>query len=106
MGTGSDVAIEASDVTVLGGDIGKVADFFILSRQTMGVIRQNLFLSFVYNTLCIPLAAGLFYPILGWLMPPMMASVAMGASSLSVLSNSLRLKWKLNQHYSNKAVIK
>jgi P-type Cu+ transporter len=105
MGTGSDVAIEASDVTVLGGDIAKVADFFTLSIEAMRVIRQNLFLSFVYNTLCIPLAAGLFYPILGWLMPPMMASIAMGASSLSVLGNSLRLKWKLNRHYTKQRVL-
>lgn len=102
MGTGSDVAIEASDVTVLGGDVSKVADFFALSQDTMRVIKQNLFLSFIYNSLCIPLAAGIFYPFLGWMMPPMAASVAMGASSLSVLGNSLRLKWKLNQHYQNK----
>jgi heavy metal translocating P-type ATPase len=103
MGTGSDVAIENSDVTVVGGEIGKVADFFDLSRQTMSVIRQNLFLSFIYNTVCIPLAAGVFYPWLGWLLPPMMASVAMGASSLSVLGNSLRLKWKLEHSRPRRA---
>lgn len=95
MGTGSDVAIENSDVTIVGGEIHKVVDFFELSRETMSVIRQNLFLSFIYNTVCIPLAAGLFYPWLGWMLPPMAASVAMGASSLSVLGNSLRLKLKL-----------
>jgi len=98
MGTGSDVAIEASDVTLVKGEVMTAYEFFKLARETMKVIKQNLFLSFVYNTLCIPLAAGVFYPWLGWLMPPAFASAAMGLSSLSVLTNSLRLKYVLSNH--------
>ncbi len=91
MGTGTDVAMDASDVVIMDGDISKVDDFIRLSRRTMTIIKQNLFLSFVYNTLLIPLAAGVFYPIFNWTFPPVLASVAMGLSSISVVTNSLRI---------------
>ena len=93
MGTGTDLAISASDITIVKGDIEKVLLFLKLSKRTMKIIRQNLFLSFIYNVLCIPLAAGLFQPLLGWSFPPLFASLAMGLSSLSVVLNSLRIKY-------------
>ena len=93
MGTGTDLAISASDITIVKGDIEKVLLFLKLSKRTMNIIRQNLFLSFIYNVLCIPLAAGLFQPFLGWSFPPLFASLAMGLSSLSVVLNSLRIKY-------------
>jgi len=93
MGTGTDLAISASDITIVKGDIEKVLLFLQLSKRTMNIIRQNLFLSFIYNLLCIPLAAGLFQPFLGWSFPPLFASLAMGLSSLSVVLNSLRIKY-------------
>lgn len=92
MGTGTDVAMNASDVTIISGDLSKVVTFLELSRKTMRVIKENLFLSMVYNTLLIPVAAGVLYPINGWLLPPVLASVAMGLSSISVVSNSLRIR--------------
>jgi Cu+-exporting ATPase len=95
MSNGSDIAIEASDVTILEGKIECVAQFFLRSTQTMKVIKQNLFLSFVYNLLCIPLAAGLLYPFYQISLTPMWASLAMGLSSFSVILSSLRLKKSL-----------
>ncbi len=92
MSCGSDVAIEASDVSVLDGKIESVEKFFKLSRRTMRIIKQNLFLSFFYNLLCIPLAAGVFVPWASISLTPMWASLAMGLSSLSVILSSLRLK--------------
>jgi Cu+-exporting ATPase len=92
MGTGSDVAIESADVTLVGGDLGGVVKAFGVSRATMRNIRQNLFFAFFYNAIGIPLAAGAFYPILGWLLDPMFAAVAMWASDLTVVGNALRLK--------------
>lgn len=92
MGTGTDVAMNASDVTIIGGDLSKVVNFLELSKKTMRVIKENLFLSMVYNTLLIPIAAGILYPINGWLLPPVLASVAMGLSSISVVMNSLRIR--------------
>jgi Cu+-exporting ATPase len=92
MGTGSDVAIESADVTLVGGDLGGVVKAFGVSRATMRNIRQNLFFAFFYNALGIPLAAGAFYPLLGWLLDPMFAAVAMWASDLTVVGNALRLK--------------
>ena len=92
MGTGTDLAISASDVTLVKGDIEKALTFLQLSNYTMKIIKQNLFLSFIYNILCIPLAAGLFYPFLGWSFSPIFASLAMGLSSLSVVTNSLRIR--------------
>jgi P-type Cu+ transporter len=92
MGSGTDVAMAAADVTLLRGDLSGVADAIQLSRQTMRIIKQNLFWAFIYNVICIPLAAGLFYPLTGWLLSPIIASAAMSLSSVSVVSNSLRLR--------------
>ena len=92
MSSGSDVAIEASDVTILEGKIECVSQFFLRSTKTMKVIKENLFLSFFYNLLCIPLAAGLLYPRFQLSLSPMWASLAMGLSSISVILSSLRLK--------------
>ncbi len=91
IGAGADVAIEASDVTLVGGDLRSVPEAIALSRQTLGTIRQNLFFAFAYNVLGIPVAAGLLYPFTGWMLSPMLASAAMAASSVSVVANSLRL---------------
>ncbi len=92
MATGTDVAIESSDITLLGGDIGKIPQAIKLSKNTMKTIKQNLFWAFFYNILGIPLAAGLFFPIFGLLLEPVFAGIAMALSSVSVVSNSLRLK--------------
>ncbi len=92
MGTGTDVAIEAADVTLVRGSLRGVVTAFALSRRTMRVIRQNLFWAFAYNALGIPLAAGLFYPLTGWTLTPVFASAAMALSSVSVVTNSLRLR--------------
>ncbi|HEX8163123.1 MAG TPA: heavy metal translocating P-type ATPase [Pyrinomonadaceae bacterium] len=95
IGTGTDVAMEASDVTLIRADLGGVVSAIALSRATMRTIRQNLFWAFVYNTVGIPLAAGLFYPLTGWLLSPVVASAAMSLSSVSVVANSLRLRgWR------------
>jgi Cu+-exporting ATPase len=91
VGTGTDVAIEASDVTLVRGDLNALVTAVKLSQNTMRTIRQNLFFAFFYNALCIPLAAGVLYPITGLLLSPIVASAAMAASSLSVVGNSLRL---------------
>lgn len=92
MGTGTDVAINASDVTLVKGDLLKAVEFFKLSQETMTIIKQNLFLSLVYNSLLIPVAAGVLVLFGGPMMPPVLASVAMALSSISVVSNSLRIK--------------
>ncbi|MGE0556005.1 MAG: heavy metal translocating P-type ATPase [Gemmatimonadales bacterium] len=91
MGTGTDVAVEAGDVTLMHADLGLVADAIELSRATVRVMRQNLFWAFVYNVIGIPVAAGVLYPALGIQLSPIIASAAMAASSVSVVSNSLRL---------------
>jgi P-type Cu+ transporter len=92
MGTGTDVAMESAGVTLVKGDLRGVARARKLSRSTMRNIRQNLFFAFVYNALGIPLAAGALYPVLGILLSPMIASAAMTFSSVSVISNALRLR--------------
>jgi Cu+-exporting ATPase len=92
MGTGTDVAIEAADVTLVRGSLRGVVTAFALSRATMRVIKQNLFWAFAYNALGIPLAAGLFYSLTGWTLTPVYASAAMALSSVSVVTTSLRLR--------------
>jgi Cu2+-exporting ATPase/Cu+-exporting ATPase len=94
MSTGTDAAIESAGVTLLHGDIAKLVRAIRLSRLTMRGIRQNLFFAFVYNIVGIPLAAGAFYPVFGWLLSPVFAGLAMALSSVSVVSNALRLKMK------------
>ena len=91
MGTGTDVAIEAADITLVKGDLSGVAAAVELSRATMRTIRQNLFFAFAYNVLGIPVAAGVLYPLTGWLLSPILASAAMALSSVSVVTNALRL---------------
>jgi Cu+-exporting ATPase len=92
LGTGSDVAVAASDVTLVGSDPQTVAVALELSRQALRTIRQNLGWALVYNILGIPLAAGVLYPWTGWLLSPIVASAAMALSSVSVVTNSLRLR--------------
>ncbi|MGA9770344.1 MAG: heavy metal translocating P-type ATPase [Blastocatellia bacterium] len=92
IGTGTDVAIEASDITLIKGDLRGVVTAILLSRATIRVIRQNLFWAFIYNIVGIPIAAGLLYPVTGWLLSPVIASAAMSLSSVSVVLNSLRLR--------------
>lgn len=94
MGTGTDVAIESAGITLLGGDISKLVKAIKLSKMTMRGIKQNLFWAFIYNIIGIPLAAGAFYPIFGWFLNPVFAGLAMAFSSVSVVSNSLRIKAK------------
>ncbi|GBF82494.1 heavy metal translocating P-type ATPase [Aphanothece sacrum] len=92
IGTGTDVAISASDITLISGDLQGIVTAIQLSRATMNNIKQNLFFAFVYNILGIPIAAGILYPVLGILLNPMIAGAAMAFSSVSVLSNALRLR--------------
>lgn len=94
MATGTDVAIESAGITLLHGDISKLVKAIRLSKITMFGIKQNLFWAFIYNIVGIPLAAGLFYPIFGWLLNPIFAGLAMAFSSVSVVMNSLRIKLK------------
>ncbi len=92
MGSGTDIAIESAQLTLLHGDFSKLLKALKLSRNTMSTIKQNLFWAFFYNIVGIPLAAGLLYPFTGWLLNPIFAGLAMALSSVSVVTNSLRLK--------------
>jgi Cu+-exporting ATPase len=92
MGTGTDVAVEAADVVLMRGDLRTVAQAVELSRRTMNTMKQNLFWAFAYNVIGIPIAAGVLYPAFGILLSPILASAAMAFSSVSVVSNSLRLR--------------
>jgi Cu+-exporting ATPase len=92
IGAGADVAIEAADITLVGGNLESVAEAIALSRATFAAIRQNLFFAFLYNVLGVPIAAGALYPFFGLLLSPMIASAAMSLSSVSVIGNALRLR--------------
>ncbi|MDB9525672.1 heavy metal translocating P-type ATPase [Oscillatoria sp. CS-180] len=92
IGTGTDVAIAASDITLISGDLWGIVTAIQLSRATIRNIRQNLFFAFIYNVAGIPIAAGILYPILGWLLNPIIAGAAMAFSSVSVVTNALRLR--------------
>jgi len=92
MGTGTDVAIQSAGVTLIKGDLAGIVRARHLSRTVMRNIRQNLFLAFVYNSLGVPVAAGVLYPVFGLLLSPIIAAAAMSLSSLSVVSNALRLR--------------
>ena len=92
MGTGTDIAMQSARIVLVKGDLRGIAKARALSRRTMKNIRENLFLAFVYNSIGIPIAAGVMYPALGLLLSPMIASAAMSLSSVSVIANALRLR--------------
>ncbi len=92
MGTGTDIAMQSAGVTLVRGDLRGIARARRLSRGTMKNIRQNLFFAFLYNSLGVPIAAGILYPFFGLLLSPMIAAAAMTFSSVSVISNALRLR--------------
>jgi len=94
MGKGSDIAMDVAKMTIISSDLKKIPEAIRLSKQTVATIRQNLFWAFIYNLIGIPIAAGILYPINGFLLNPMIAGAAMALSSVSVVTNSLRLKWK------------
>jgi Cu+-exporting ATPase len=93
IGSGTDVAIENADITLVGDSLFNVSTAIALSRSTMKNIKQNLFGAFIYNVIGIPMAAGVFYPLTGWLLPPMFASAAMALSSVTVVTNANRLRF-------------
>jgi Cu2+-exporting ATPase len=92
-GRGSDIAMEVAKMTIISSDLSRIPKAIKLSRKTVTTIKQNLFWAFIYNIIGIPLAAGILYPFTGFLLNPMIAGAAMALSSVSVVSNSLRLKW-------------
>jgi len=94
MGKGSDIAMDVARMTIISSDLNKIPEAIQLSRHTVATIRQNLFWAFIYNIIGIPVAAGVLYPVNGFLLSPMIAGAAMALSSVSVVTNSLRLKWK------------
>ena len=93
MGKGSDIAMDVAGMTLMTSDLARIPAALRLSKKTVQTIRQNLFWAFIYNVIGIPVAAGLLYPINGFLLNPMIAGAAMALSSVSVVTNSLRLKW-------------
>jgi Cu+-exporting ATPase len=95
MGTGTDVAMESADVTLVQGDLAGIVRARALSAATLDNIRQNLFFAFIYNVAGVPIAAGVLYPWLGWLLSPVMAAAAMSLSSVSVIANALRLRHRV-----------
>jgi P-type Cu2+ transporter len=92
MGRGSDIAMDVAKITLITSDLNAIPKALSLSTRTVRGIRQNLFWAFIYNLIGIPLAAGILYPLNGFLLDPMIAGAAMGLSSVSVVANSLRLK--------------
>ncbi|HRA60930.1 MAG TPA: heavy metal translocating P-type ATPase, partial [Bacteroidia bacterium] len=94
MGKGSDIAMDVAKMTIISSDLNKIPQAIKLSKDTVATIKQNLFWAFIYNVIGIPIAAGILYPINGFLLNPMIAGAAMALSSVSVVSNSLQLKWK------------
>lgn len=98
MATGTEIAMSTSDITLLGGNLNRIPTAFKVSKATLKTIKQNLFWAFIYNVICIPIAAGVFYPVWGLLLDPIFAGLAMAFSSFSVVANSLRLKL-LNTQY-------
>jgi Cu2+-exporting ATPase len=94
MGTGSDIAMDVARMTIISSDLTKIPQAIKLSKHTVATIKQNLFWAFIYNIIGIPVAAGVLYPFTGFLLNPMIAGAAMAMSSVSVVSNSLRLRFK------------
>ena len=94
MGRGSDIAMDVAKMTIVSSDLTKIPVAIRISAQTVRTIRQNLFWAFIYNVIGVPVAAGILYPVNGFLLNPMIAGAAMALSSVSVVTNSLRLKWK------------
>lgn len=94
MGSGTDIAMETAGVTLMRSGIAPLSDAVSLAQATLGNIRQNLFFAFIYNGLGVPIAAGVLYPLAGILLSPMVAALAMSLSSISVILNALRLRYK------------
>jgi len=95
MGNGSDIAMDVAKMTIISSDLSKIPAAIHLSKYTVQAVKQNLFWAFIYNVIGIPIAAGILYPINGFLLDPMWAGAAMALSSVSVVANSLRLKYKV-----------
>src|SRR3546814_16976703 len=94
MGKGSDIAMDVAKMTIISSDLTKIPQAIRLSKQTVATIKQNLLWAFIYNLIGIPIAAGILYPVNGFLLNPMIAVAAMALCSISLVSNCLRLKWK------------